>query len=334
MRGRLRRTSTKHMTRNSRPVPTAADLSRYRLAWAPRGHSPTSASHGRAVQSGGAAVIRVWSPLIDFPWNGGDYPLRDGLQIVRQPTDFPWGAERTRYFLSQEEQESARASDHWMEIDQPAQDTTSAAAKINIFLISLWIVRPTLTHVSMRFEQTPDGLKIARVLERFQWIKDQLHPNVEDEHLASVRAMVPSLFRIYEARGRLSNAVSLTFRGCISRDWQSSFICFSAALEGLLNYGRGRGLTERLASAYAKLQDRYGEGSRDDHETFTRFYNVRSEIVHGRAYERESSTRNLVDLAGCSDLLRRVWRIVLEHDDVLERLEQDDFAREDFFSKP
>jgi hypothetical protein len=321
------------MTQDSKPVPSSEDLSRYRLAWAPRGHSPTSPSQDRAVQSGGIAVLQVWAPLIDFPWEGGDYPLRDGLRIVRQPRDFTWDAEGTRYFLSQEEQESARTTDHWIEIDQPAHDKTSAAEKINIFLVSLWIVRPSLTHVSLRFEQTPDGLKVFRVLERFQWIKDQLHPDVEGKHLASVRAMVPSLLRICEARGRLRNALSLTFRACISKDWQSSFVCFSAALEGLLNYDRGRGLTERLASTYAKLLARYGEGSNDDHHTFTRLYNVRSEIVHGRAYERESSTRNLVDLAGCSDLLRRVWRIVLEHDDVLERLEQDDSVRQDFFSR-
>jgi hypothetical protein len=254
------------------------------------------------------------------------------MRIIRQPTDFPWDAEGTRYFLSEEERDNARASDHWIEIDQPAHDITSAAAKINTFLIALWVVRPSLTHAALRFEQGPDGLTIVRILERFQWIKDQLHPDVKEEHLASVRAMVPALLRIYEQRGRLSNALTLTFRGCISRDWQSSFICFSAALEGLLNYGRSGGITERLATAYARLLARYGQSTGDDRQAFTTLYNVRSEIVHGRAYERELSTRNLVDLAGCSDLLRKVWRIVLEHDDVLERLEQDDTARRDFFS--
>lgn len=317
------------MTQNSRPVPTAQDLLRYRLAWAPRGKST---SEGRSARPKDVAILRVWAPLIDFPWDGGGYPLRDDMRISSRPTDCPWDAEAARYFLSEEERASAQASDHWIEIDQPSHDTASAAAKINMFLIALWIVRPSLTHVSMRFEQGPDGLNVMRVLERFQWIKDQLHPDVKQEHLASVRAMVPALLRVHERRGRLSNALSLTFRGCISKDWQSSFICFSAALEGLLNYGRGGGVTERLATAYSKLLARYGESGSDDRQRFANLYNVRSAIVHGRAYERESSTRNLVDLTAGSDLLRKVWRIVLEHEAVLEMLEEEDTARQTFFA--
>jgi hypothetical protein len=320
-----------HMKQGPRAVPTAEDLLRYRFAWAPRGH-PKPSGKDRTAPAKDMVILRVWAPLIDFPWSGDDYPLRDGMRIIRPPTDFRWDTDSARYFLSEEERENARSSDHWIEIDQPSHDTASAASKINMFLIALWVVRPSLTHVSMRFEQGPDGLSIVRILERFQWIKDQLHPDIKQEHLASARAIVPALLRIHEERGRLSNALSLTFRGCISKDWQSSFICFAAALEGLLNYGRSVGVTERLANAYSKLLARYGESAPDDRQRFTKLYNVRSEIVHGRAYERESSLRNLTDLTDCSDLLRKVWRIVLEHEPVLEVLEQDDTVREVFFS--
>lgn len=312
-------------------LPGASDLSRYRLAWAPRGRG----SKGPPTALPGAhagAIVRVWSPLVDFTWDGGECPLSDGMRIVPAPSDLIWDDPGSRYVLSEEERETARASHHWLELDQPAHDTTSGSAKINAFLIALWVVRPSLTHVSVRFEKGPDGLRVVRVLERFQWIKDQLHPDIRDEDLASVRATLPALLQVYEERGRLRNALSLTFRGCISKDWQSSFVCFSAALEGLLGCGDPVDIPKNLSIAYEKLIGRYGSTTNVDREEFTRLYRVRSEIVHGRAYLRESSTANLEDLTGCSNVLRAVWRVVLHYDEVRRQLEQDDSGRRSLFA--
>lgn len=318
------------MTRDSRSVPK--DLARYKLAWAPRG-TPIPPRAGRTPR-GDVRMLRVQAPLVDFPWEGEGYPIGDRLRIVPAPNDFRWDVEGARYFLSEDERETARAAAHWIEIDQLGDDKTSAAAKINAFLIGLWIVRPTLTHVAIRFENGPDGVSVSRMLDRFQWIKDELHPDLREEHLARVRTLVPGLLRILGDRGRLNNALTLTFRGCVSIDWQSSFVCFAAALEGLLNYESHGGITQRLAANYCNLVTRYDAGSAKDHSAFVNLYNVRSEIVHGRAYERESSVRNVEELAACSQVLRRVWRVVLEHEEVREALEGDDTDRARLLAAP
>jgi len=310
------------------------DLLKYRFAWAAQGARSGSASEeiDASVSVRGGAIFRVSAPLIDFPWEGARCSLREDMCIVGPLTDFPWDDRAIAYFLSEEERETARAADHWIAIQQPSHDIVSASAKINAFLVCLWVVRPTLTHVSMRFEQTPDGLSVSRVLERFQWIKDQLYSDLRDEHLDGVSGLLPKLLAVYERRSRLKNALLLTFRGCISKDWQSAFICFAAAVEGLLVHAGDSGLIQQLADAYGKLVCRYGTESRDVETRFVRLYNVRSLVVHGRAYQRERSSDNLTDLTEFSNLLRQLWRIVLENDEVRESLEQDDEGRAGFFA--
>jgi len=254
------------------------------------------------------------------------------MKIVPPPSDAALNDSAIRYFLSDEELDAVRDASHWIAIDQPVRDPVSAAAKINIFLIALWIVRPTLTHVSIRVQQAPDGGRVSRMVDRFQWIKDQLHADLDEAHLAAARDLLPGLFAVYAARARLKNALSLTFRGCISTDWQSSFICFAAAVEGLLTHAQTPGLTSRLADAYSKLLDHYGSRGPSHREMFIRLYNVRSDVIHGRAYKRESSLSNLTDLTDFSNALRELWRVVLVHEDVRTNLEQDDAARAEFFA--
>jgi hypothetical protein len=55
--------------------------------------------------------------------------------------------------------------------------------------------------------------------------------------------------------------------------------------------------------------------------------------VHGRAHERQEGQINLKDLAEFSDLLRILWRRVLESSGVRAALEGDDEQRELFFKK-
>ena len=65
---------------------------------------------------------------------------------------------------------------------------------------------------------------------------------------------------------------------------------------------------------------------------FKTVYDVRSDILHGRSYDRESSEKNLEDLAACSDLLRGVWKIGLGSLETCLTLESDDDVRRTFFT--
>jgi hypothetical protein len=316
------------MTKSNRGEAARDKLLAYRLAWGVRDRFASRQRPGNEDDNE-VATIPILAPLIDFDWNGENFQLGSGLEIQQTP-DIPWDNRTVQHYLSEEERELCRSTRHWLSVLQPAQDPVSAAARVNAFLLTLWIVRPTLSHVAIRFAKSPDGLEVTRVLERFIWIKDQAYVDVETAHLGVVRKLVGPLLSVYGNRKRLRNALALTFRGCTSRDWQSAFVCFSVAAETMLTYSRELDSSEALAATYKKLAKRYGTTSRSSVRKFKRLHELRAEIVHGRAYQLERSPQNLVDLTEVSNLLRELWRLVLEHADGLEALEADDDARKVF----
>ncbi|MEK7362678.1 MAG: hypothetical protein AAB016_01765, partial [candidate division NC10 bacterium] len=156
---------------------------------------------------------------------------------------------------------------------------------------------------------------------------------VEDRDLDEVARILAPLRAVYATRRRLKNALALTFRGCVAYDWQSAFISFSAAAEAILTYSSKPGLTDRLAKSYVTLVGAGRLGRKSAYDRFKRMYSVRSDIVHGRAYDRKHPSRNLADLVEFSDILRQLWKVVLESPKVRSALEGDDRKRQKFLLK-
>jgi hypothetical protein len=233
-------------------------------------------------------------------------------------------------FLSRDEREQCRETCHWLSLSQPAHHELSTRASLNAFLIALWVARPTPTHVPLRFEEAESGVRtVARVHDRFQWVRGQAREDIRTHDLATVKAILSPLRSVYTARLRLRNALGLTFRGCVASEWQSAFVCFAAAMEALLTYSHEPRLTE-LADAYARLVGP-DDGIDETRTAFKRLYAIRSDIVHGRASDRSAPSQNVADLAAFSDLLRRLWRAVLESQELRAVLESDDGQRKEFF---
>lgn len=275
----------------------------------------------------------IWAPLIDFHWSGLEWQVTDDTWIrpgaaYRDYEKF----DEFKFFLSQEELDRCQGAGHRLALVHSGPNGLSRQAKINSFLLALWIVRPTRTHVPFRFEVEESGTRsVARLLDRFQWVRGQVEDEIKDEHLRKVAGVLPPLRTAYNAERRLRNALALSFRGCVSSDWQSAFICFAAAAEAILTYSNRPGLTDRLAKSYAKLVGSAQVGNESAYDRFERLYSVRSDIIHGRAYGRRNASQNLSDLADFSDLLRQLWRVVLESPKLRAALEGDDRRRQSFF---
>ncbi len=272
--------------------------------------------------------MHIWAPLEDFCWPGREMKIASDTWIVTR--GFPrYKDDPYRRFISSEEAFACEQARHWLRIVQPIHSELSPRVAVNSFLFSLWIARPTATHVALRFEEADSGEQsVARVLDRFQWIAGQIREDVDDDSLTQASALLGPLRDVYRARRRLRTAMVLTFRGCVSVDWQAALICFSAAAEALLTYERGRGLTDRLARAYAALGNSKALGV----DEFRRLYDLRSAVVHGRAYERSMTQGNLNDLALFSNALRTIWHSVLTNPHYIGALEGTDNDRKLFFT--
>lgn len=279
-------------------------------------------------------TIYVRAPLIGFRWAGLERQILDMWiqrgSSYRDYEEFP----EFKYALSEEERDRCREAEHWLSFTHTQRDELSVRAKVNSFLLALWIVRPTQTHVPFRFEKAESSFRlVARFLDRFQWVEGETTDEIRNRDLDEVTRILTPLRAAYVARCRLKNALALTFRGCVASEWQSAFICFSAAAEAILTYSPRLGLIDRLAKSYAKLVSTSVSAAESAEKQFKRLYSVRSGIVHGRAYDRNHPSRNLSDLAEFSDILRRLWRVVLESEEIRVALEEDDRARQSFFLK-
>ncbi len=283
--------------------------------------------------------VKVLAPLSDFPWDGESFLIPGLCSILKR--DVVSQQPECQKLLSQlheVEQRELGEGSHWLVFDQAQNESLSEAAKINIFLLALWLVAPTRARVRFRFELSSEldsGMghpgSIARMLDQFQFIGSSVHDSVSTEQIEEVSTYVAPMRSIFVAQQRLWNGLVLTLYGCMAFQWQVAFICFSAAAEGILTYKKTPKITKRLAKSFACLTNS-GKLERDSaYRAFAHSYDIRSDIMHGRAGNLRNGQDNLKELGQWSDLLRLLWKTVLASPSVMSELEKSDTDRERYF---
>lgn len=281
-----------------------------------------------------AETLHVWAPLASFLWSGAERTIVKDTRVRLAKEFHALGEHKEfKYALSEEEWDRCRTLKHWLFFTHSRSELLSAKAKMNAFLLSLWIARPTRNSIPLRFDISQSGRvrTVSRVLERFQRIEGHVEEHVRSIDLATVATLILPLREIAGSRGRLKNALALTLRACVASDWQSAIVCFAAAAETILTYSSGPGLTKRLARAYARLVSADLTLTGDTEQLFERLYRVRSAIVHGRAHDRVNQSENLETLALHADAIRRLWSSVLRSPNVRAALDGTDEQRAALF---
>lgn len=273
----------------------------------------------------------IYAPLQDFHWDGADFELSPGLWIrrfQRIPDLQGWNTH-----LSEDEQNRLSYAKHWLTFrwDEGAQPSPSETT--NLALLSLWLVKPTRTHVAFRFQigtrAGVSGSGRSRLLDRFQWIPNAVTDEFDTAELQSASGHYAALHPVLCRRGRLNDALLLTLAGCFARRWQVALTCYASAAETILNYSSAPGLTRRLCSAYVCLVESSLPARQAAYSQFKALYAIRSDIVHGRAHNVPASDR-LVHLASFAEAIRRLWRAVIGSGAATNALEGDDGRRKTY----
>lgn len=275
----------------------------------------------------------VYSPLSRFEWDGDSHQIAPGLEVIRRPA-FPYPLRDLDEGLTRFEKDELFFADHWLRLAWRDGSDPSAAENVNLFLLALWVEQPTRAHVKFRFcvnddqGEAPGGM--SRLFDQFQWIEGGVTDKVSTPNLATAGTLFPLMRNALVTRHRLSNALYLTFSGCNAIQWQVALACYAAAAEALLTYKTGKGITQRLASAFAVLMDT-APAARDDHfNDFRDLYSKRSDVMHGRGHLIPAADR-LPVLARFGDALRSLWRTVLLSQPATQALEGTDAQRRVFF---
>jgi hypothetical protein len=271
--------------------------------------------------------------LQDFYWPGGDFAFSADVAVKR--FDEPPDLSGLQSSVSKPEWERAINSAHWLTFQWVDGADPSPSEVINLVLLSLWLVKPTKSHVALRFEIGQDHAAnektMSRLLDRFAWIPGTINPDIVDDDLRVASSYYLALETLCQARGRLNNAMVLTVAGCWSHGWQTALVCHAAAAETILTYATGRGLTRRLATSYACLVASDAPSRDAAFTEFVSLYSARSEIIHGRMHNI-AKTIALPTLLRFQNLMRRLWSTVLLSKQLASALELDDAGRQAYLT--
>lgn len=279
---------------------------------------------------------KVLAPLSNFNWAGNDFSF-SGLCAIKRLTDRPDLSRCDEALSCVDKEDELNSISQWLIIEQSSTEELTASEKINLFLLSLWIVLPTRTQIKFRFEfphETGRGQSssMVRYYDHFQRIEGYAEEEIKTEHLDELAGYFDVVREIYLNRKRLWSSLIFTLRGCMAIDWQVAFICFSAATEGILTYSEKHGITKRLAKSFACLTKIEPHDRHAAYKDFTHSYKIRSDIMHGRTEGLKDPKKNLDELAKFSDLLRELWKTVLSSRTYWSELEKTDIEREAWFT--
>jgi hypothetical protein len=277
--------------------------------------------------------FEICAPLQEFRWSGDSFELSPGVWLKRRK-DVP-GLQGWDSRLSEDEQDKLFFASHWLTFAWSEAAESSPAETVNLVLLSLWLVKPTKTHVAFRFALAPypgaNGAGRVRLLDRFQWVRNASEEDFDTADLQSAATYYRTLSSLNRTRGRLNDALLLTLQGCTAHHWQVALVCLAAAVETVLTCDTGPGLTRRLAATYACLVEAEAARRNAAFTEFRKLYEVRSDIVHGRASSVAVAER-LPMLAAFADLVRKLWRAAIQSEARIAALEGTDKQRHAHFT--
>lgn len=245
-------------------------------------------------------------PLNCFAWNGEQITIAPGVSITYLETPPHPGEEIWRERLDEKAKQELDEASHWLVMDE-VPPGVSAAEVMNVFFIALWLAVPTEAHARHRWGADP-----AVVHDVFCHVTGRIERSISDAQLLEAGRYYQALLDVARSGGRLDNSLYLTYAGCTLALWQPSYICFTSALEGLLTHrAQTRDNISHLGEAFALLTETDAEPRREARKLLKRLYDVRSQIVHGRAGTFKNSAGNLNNLRDLRDALRSTWAAIL-----------------------
>ena len=207
---------------------------------------------------------------------------------------------------------------------------------INIFQLTLWIIKPTEYHINFISNLAKDNRerKYRYLLSRFIPIFNHFEYEYDSNDLLKLKMFFPILMDLYKEK-RFKNSIVFNFHGCITNSWEAAYILYTTTFESLLSEGSRYGIKKKLAWAYAVLTETENEKRQIAFENFRDIYQIRSEILHGESFKDKHGNKdiNLEKLAKCRDMLRNLWKVILESKEIIEKLSGDDKVRIDYFKE-
>ena len=272
--------------------------------------------------------MKVFAPLFHFRSQESNFRITSYLSIETHTYTF---RKEDKSYLSEEERFEAIDCKYWVIINKKIPKDLNPSVILNTLLLAFWIHKPTKVQTRFWFRVQANEGTVSRIMDRFLFnSKDRIIRDFDLDDLKKIAKIYSLLVRISRRRGRLQTALHNTYQGAINSNWKVAFVLYTAALEAMLTYSKGPGITKRLSKSYACIVAKKKKQRDSNFRKFHRLYNTRSDIMHGRAM-RVTSAGNLKRLSELSSLLRKLWICILSDQQLGTVLESPDNVRKIFF---
>lgn len=167
--------------------------------------------------------MRYVAPLTDFVWEGGSCKLSDDLQISER--EAVGNVESQLDNFSESDKAVCSLSQRGLVFDRKETEKLKPSELINLFLLALWIAKPSTAFVPYRFSvNNPE--ESARMLDRFLYVKIPEDNRISNSDLDQASGYLATLRKSTEDSPRANVAILLTLAGCFCLLW---FRCGSHA---------------------------------------------------------------------------------------------------------
>jgi len=214
--------------------------------------------------------------------------------------------------------------------------------KIIIFQLALWILSPTKTVIPFMtdFEETHISLH-----QRFKFNPNYINYIFDLKEIIYIKKYYSKLFNISYNYQKVNLAMLFTFDSCLLQNWDAIYVLMVTAFESIL-YHKAHinkilqnkfkwGITKRLSWAFAILSENNDSKRQIAFREFKYIYNIRSDLVHGKMIKDKYNNGdiNLEESAKCRDMLRKLWQVILDSEEIIEKLSGNDSVRRDYFKE-
>lgn len=214
--------------------------------------------------------------------------------------------------------------------------------KIIFFQLALWMLIPTTTVVPFMTDFNDMFIKLN---QRFIHNPKQINNICNLSKLKNIGNYILRINDVYFDHKRVNLSLLYTFDSCLLQNWDAILILMVTAFESILFHNAHInkilqnklkwGITKKLSWAFAILSESNDSKRQSAFKEFKYIYKIRSDLIHGKTFivKYGNSFRNLDDIAKCRDMLRKLWQVILNSEEIIENLSGDDKVRCEYFKK-
>lgn len=289
------------------------------------------------MQPNNEELVTIIAPLFWFDFNGEtnkDYKVDEDFFLISNPMK--------KFENTWKEQVGNDFNDlnslkwgfkHILRLDSSIKDQFDQIVDQTIkeALLSLWITKPTITHIKHLFVYDSTGKSIQDINYSYFFVFQK--ENIETLSLKDFeefKTVFKKIRSIFDNKKEITRVLYYLYSGLTLSYWQVRFIMLNVVLESLFSTDNQE-LSHKISERAAFFLEKEAENREKLFQDVKKIYNIRSKLVHGDVINNtpEENSQLLNDL-------ERITQVALKkiiNEDLIDIFSEKPNKRNEYFTK-